>query len=75
MYTESYNIELKKLEVERDGLALKQRQLILKKDEVAHQLNKYDVQIDIYTEQLAEIEKMIEWTRDQITQGKTRPNG
>jgi hypothetical protein len=33
MYTESYNIELKKLEVERDGLALKQRQLILKKDD------------------------------------------
>ena len=75
MYTESYEIELKKLEVERDGLALKQRQLILKKDEIAHQVSKFDVQIDLATEQLAEIEKMIKWTRDQITQGKTRPNG
>ena len=75
MYTESYELELKKLEVERDGLALKQRQLILKKDEIAHQVSKFDVQIDILTEQLTEIGKMITWTQGQITQGKIRPHG
>jgi len=75
MYTESYELELKKLEVERDGLALKQRQLILKKDEISHQINKFDVQMDTCTEQLAEIEKMITWTQEQINQGKIRPHG
>ena len=65
---------LKRYEVDRDGLALKKRQLILKKDEMSHQLDKYDLEIQSIEEQIVEDEKCIEWVKEQIKQGKIRPN-
>ena len=67
MYTESYEIMLKRYELDRDELVLKKRQLILKGGN--------DLQMKSLDEKIAEDDKCIAWVSEQIKQGKIRPNG
>jgi len=70
MYKESYEIMLRRYEVDRDELVLKKHRLVLKGNEDG----KYDSQIDHIDSQIVEDEKCIAWVTEQIKQGKIRPN-
>ena len=70
MYKESYEIMLRRYELDRDELVLKKHRLILK----SNYNIEYDQQIAVIDGQIVEDEKCIAWVTEQIKQGKIRPD-
>ena len=67
MYKESYEVMLKRYELDIDNLVLKKHQLMIKP-------GNFDLQIEKINHEIEEDKKCIAWVAEQIKQGKIRPN-